>query len=104
MVAATPQWSLLGETVGNEVLAESSKTETAPFFLFFFFFLNKPLHFFKPSFYPEGILAGSCNEMCPVPVGVSSPCSSIPWLMPHGLGCPQALLPQKCPEQGRVWG
>lgn len=35
MITATPQWSLLGETVGKVVLAESSKTETATFFLFF---------------------------------------------------------------------
>lgn len=73
MVTATTQWSLLGEMVRNMVLAESSKTETATFFLVvFFFFLNKTLHFSKPSLHPKGILAGSCKEMCPVPVGVSS--------------------------------
>lgn len=35
VVTDTTEWSLLGETIGKVVRAESSKTETATFFLFF---------------------------------------------------------------------
>lgn len=48
VVTDTTQWSLLGETIGKVVLAESSKTETATFFPVFFF-LNKTLNFLEDA-------------------------------------------------------